>query len=120
MASFIISNSFPFSLIRRRVVVEPRGLEELRLQLKKGSWQSTWGHTNTVANASSIVGVDLRPCTERPAIDLSSENLPLYNGQVFDECWLLSPQYLPGYRPQPGEQTPSEKIIGWQVLQIKW
>jgi hypothetical protein len=37
-----------------------------------------------------------------------------------NECWVLSPDYPPGFRPAIGEEVTDDKIIGWQVLKIKW
>jgi hypothetical protein len=120
MNPILISNSFPFSLVRRRMVVEPRSLDDLKDRIAQSPWQSVWGHANTVAVAGGMLGVDLHPKTERPAIEVSPDGLPSYAGQLYTECWLLSPNYTPGFRPQVGEEVPPEKIAGWQVLRLVW
>lgn len=120
MNAILISNSFPFSLIRRRVVVEPREVGDLLNAMHGRPWVSAWGHANTVEAASILACADLRPKTERPALVLGAEGRPSYEGQVFDECWLLSPDYVPGFRPAVGEEVPAEKIRGWQVLRLAW
>jgi len=120
MKPFLVSNSFPFSLIRRRVVVEPRTIEELKNALSSQKWISTWGHSNTVGVVSAISGVDLRPETERPAISLSDQNLPSLGRITFEECWLISPHYAAGFRPQIHQEVSEDKILDWQVLLLDW
>ena len=83
-------------------------------------WRSFWGHSNTLAAAREILGVDVAPAVERPAVVLTDENLPSLDGAEARECWVLSPDYAPGFRPAPGEEVPPEKILGWQVLRILW
>jgi hypothetical protein len=116
MSPILISNSFPFSLVRRAMRVEPRSVGELLTAMHERSWVSAWGHENTVAAASAISCADLRPATPRPALSLNAENLPSLDGQSFAEVWLLSPDYAPGFRPQIAQEVPAEAILGWQVL----
>lgn len=118
MAPILVSNSFPFSLIRRPVRIEPRSDSELVTAMFERPWVSAWGHENTVEIAGTIVGADLRPKTARPALVLDSERLPSLDGQSFDEVWLLSPDYISGFRPQIGEEVPASAITGWQILQL--
>lgn len=120
MKAILISNSFPFSLIRREVRVVPRTQSDLHQAIAAGTWVSAWGHSNTLAAASAIAGVDLTPATARPAISLSADGLPAMDGHQFEECWLLSPEYTPGFRPQIGEEVSPENIKNWQVLQLIW
>ena len=119
-APILISNSFPFSLIRRRVVVEPRSVADLLTAIHERPWVSAWGHANTVNLASTIACADLRPSAERPALTLTPEQLPRLDGQTFSECWLLSPDYTPGFRPRVGEEVSTDKILDWQVLRLAW
>ena len=117
----LISNSFPFSLIRRKVVVEPSTVGDVIAAMWDRPWISTWGHANTVQLASTILCADLRPKVERPALHLSGDGLPAFEGEVFDECWLLSPDYAtPGFRPKVGEEVHADAIKDWQVLQMLW
>ena len=120
-STILISNSFPFSLIRRKVVVEPATVGDLITAMSERPWVSTWGHNNTVGLASTIVGADLRPSTERPALHLTEENFPAFDRDVFDVCWVLSPDYAaPGFRPKVGEEIAPAAIKGWQVLRMLW
>lgn len=118
MPPILISNSFPFSLVRRPLRVEPRSVGDLLTVMHQHPWVSAWGHENTVALASTIACADLRPTTPRPALTLDTENLPSLDGQSFEEIWLLSPDYAPGFRPQIGQEVPAEAITGWQVLKL--
>lgn len=114
----LVGNSFPLSLIRRRVVVEPCDIDALRRLLPGNEVVSFWGHRNTLAAAGRCLGVDLAPEVERPVLSLTAEKLPMYGGWVFDECWVLSPDYRVGFRPAIGEEVPAEQILGWQCLHI--
>lgn len=116
----LISNSFPFSLIRRKVVVEPHSVEDLLAVMQERPWVSTWGHANTVELASTMLCADLRPKVERPALRLSPDNLPLFEGRTFNECWILSPDYTENFRPKVGEEVTLDKIKAWQVLRMEW
>lgn len=114
----LVGNSFPLSLIRRRVEIRPCGLDELQRLLAGNEIVSYWGHRNTLASISRRLGADLTPDVERPVLLLSKEKLPMYGGAVFDECWVLSPDYLDGFRPAIGDEVPPEQIVGWQCLHM--
>ena len=116
----LFGNSFPLSLIRRRVVIDPRPIEELQRLLQENGVCSFWGHSNTVGIASAAVGTDVSPATARPVLSLNIENLPVLDGRIFRECWILSPDYVAGFRPAVGEEVGLEKVLGWQVLRIEW
>ncbi len=88
--------------------------------LKERGFISAWGHANTALSASRLIGSDLTPATARPALVLTSDNLPALDGQSFTEVWLLSPDYTPGFRPAIGQEVTAESIQGWKVLQIQW
>ena len=118
MSPILISNTFPFSLVRRPIRVEPRSVKDLRTAMDERAWVSAWGHENTIALANTLACADLRPATVRPALVLDSGKLPSLDGQSFDEVWLLSPDYTPGFRPQIGHEVPAEAIQGWQVLRL--
>ncbi len=120
MMSFLVGSTFPLSLIRRRVVIMPALLDVFRKMLQERKWQSFWGHENTLAAAYQITGFDLRPAEARPAIRLNPSGYPELNGAEYRECWVLSPEYVPDYRPAIGEAVPADKILGWQVLRIIW
>jgi hypothetical protein len=116
--AILVGNTFPPSLIRRRAVFDPLPLGRLRTELEQARVVSFWGHASTVRAASMLVGLDLTPAQERPALSLSPENLPTLASETFHECWVLSPSCAPGYRPAVGEEVSAEKITGWQVLHI--
>lgn len=117
----LFSNSFPFSLIRRAAIIEPHEIKELRNVLATRPFVSFWGHKNTQKWASRILGKNIQPLhADRPAIHLGEDDLPMAGDKSCRECWLLSPQYVDGFRPQEGEEINEEKISGWQVLAIKW
>lgn len=118
---FLIGNTFPMGLIRRPVRIEPRPLDELRERLRDiTQWRSFWGHTNTLATANRIAGVDLTPTEERPALRLGQDRYMVYDNTEYRECWILSPDYVPGFRPQPGVPPALEDITGWQILRMIW
>lgn len=117
----LIGNTFPLSLIRRRVAIEPVSQASLLNAMQRGDWTSFWGHENTVVVASAIACADLRPTINRPALTLSSRGLPSLDDREHDECWVISPDYkVTGYRPAPGEIVGPEKIASWQILKITW
>ena len=117
----LVGNSFPFSLVRcERLVVEQRPVAELRAALAGMEVVSFWGHKNTRAVAEAVLGVSLAPRTERPAVTLSVEGLPVLDGYTFDTCWLLSPDYSDGFRPAVGAEVGPEQIEGWHALKLTW
>ena len=117
----LVGNTFPLTLIRRKVEIEPMTLEDLKAKLDGAKIFSFWGHENTVAAASMILGYDLKPKYSRPALTLDSSGHPKLYGTSFTECWLLNPNYKsPDYRPSVGEEVELASIAGWQVLMIRW
>ena len=116
----LIGNSFPLSLIRRSVSIDPFPTDELRLHLENARLHSFWGHENTLHAASQWLGVDLAPKTERPVVVLSDDGLPQLDSLIFNECFILSPDYRLGFRPVIGAEVASEDIISWTVLKITW
>ncbi|MCX6879330.1 MAG: hypothetical protein NTW21_36830 [Verrucomicrobia bacterium] len=118
MSPVLLGNTFPLTLIRRPVRIEPRPLDELRQAVAAQGCVSFWGHTNTLQAAREMLGFDPTPTTERPALTLNGDLLPSLNGMVFDEVWVLSPTYQTGYRPKPDQATPPELILNWQVLRV--
>lgn len=117
----LVGNSFPFSLVRcERLVVESKPLVALKEALVGAEVASFWGHENTRAAAEGVLGVSLRPRTERPAVILSSDGLPMLDDETFDTCWLLSPDYPDGFRPPIGVEVTPEQIAGWHVLKLTW
>ena len=117
----LIGNAFPFSLVRCEwLAVESRPLEALQAALVNAEVVSFWGHENTRAAAEGVLGVSLTPRTERPAVTLSPDKRPMLDGGVFNECWLLSPDYPEGFRPSIGQEVAPDQIAGWHVLKLTW
>ena len=117
----LIGNTFPFALLRRDANIRTLSIDALRVALSSSEIFSFWGHENTRAAAESLLGgVSLRPATERPALSLSPDFLPSLNGRVFRTCFVLAPDYRPGYRPAIGEEPSPSGILGWHALRIDW
>ncbi len=116
-ARILVGNTFPLSLVRRRAVIQPKGLPEFQARAAAGV-VSFWGHPSTLSAASAFAGLDLTPARERPALRLSADLLPVLDGEVFRECWMLSPDFTPGFRPALGEEVRPDQITGWQILRL--
>lgn len=119
-AKLLVGNSFPLPLVRRAVAIRPWPLRRLRARLASHPVASYWGHANTRPAAETLLGVSLEPASERPALTLSPDRLPTLDGEAFTSCYVLSPDYRPGFRPVPGTEVPSEQIAGWSLLRIDW
>jgi hypothetical protein len=120
MSCVLVGNSFPLALIRRSVQIRPVSLALFRSSICGKRICSFWGHSNTLSVASQIAGHDLSPQAARPVVTLSDDGFPMLDGQIFTDCWVLSPDYVSGFRPAIGEEVGPEKIIGWQVLHLVW
>ncbi|QBG48942.1 hypothetical protein EGM51_16600 [Verrucomicrobia bacterium S94] len=116
----LIGNAFPLTLVKRAVRIVPVSQEVLREAARGKTVVSFWGHANTLAAAEAFCGLPLLPASPRPALELSVDGLPRLNGQTFSECWIVSPEYTAGYRPEPGAEVPADNIIGWKILKITW
>lgn len=102
------------------MVVESLPLQTLQDALAGAEVSSFWGHENTRAAAESVLGVSLLPRAPRPAMTLSPDMRPMLYGEVFDTCWLLSPDYREGFRPAIGQEVGLDQIEGWHVLKLTW
>lgn len=118
----LIGNSFSLSLIRKREVrIVECSLGELQSAVRAGAVVcSFWGHGNTLAAAERVVGFPLRPKTERPALVCAADGRPMFGDEIFDVCWVLSPDYVTGYRPPIGTEVDESKIVGWKLLKLTW
>lgn len=116
----LVGNSFPLTLIRRRVTIQPKSLEDFCKNARATKIYSFWGHKNTIKAAKDFSGIDIAPDSERPVLTLSKEEFPMLEGKVFKQCWILSPDYRPGFRPAVGEEVDIADIINWQILRIDW
>lgn len=116
----LVGNTFPLSLVRGSGVVRMSccRVEELREQVQSHAVVSYWGHENTRAVAEGLLGVSLKPATPRPSLSLSAAGRPMLDGETFSVCWVLSPDYRDGMRPQIGVEVGPERIAGWQVVKI--
>jgi len=117
----LLGDSWPMTLIRRPVQIEPISIDNLRSWLALGGdFYSFWGHQNTIAAANRLLGVDVTPKTERPAVELTHEGLPTFEGEVFWWAYILNPDYRPGFRPQIGQEVGEEDITGWTCLRVTY
>ena len=116
----LVGNSFPLSLIKRKVVIIPQNIEEFKKVLYNNNVFSFWGHKNSLVTANNITGADLTPEYERPSLLLTNDGYIEFNNYIFKQCWVLSPNYIVGFRPVIGEEVTEDKITGWQVLQMIW
>lgn len=81
---------------------------------------SFWGHENTRAAAEGVLGVSLKPKVARPALTVASDGCPSLEGESFKTCWVLSPDYVEGFRPAIGQEVAPESITGWSVVKMEW
>jgi hypothetical protein len=119
-ASILIGNSFPLSLIRRPVRIEPQTFEDLHRAAGGNRVLSFWGHENSRPLAEAFIDFSLKPHTARPALSLRKSGLPTLGGQTFRECWVLSPDYAEPFRPAVGEEVSVGQIEGWRILKLTW
>lgn len=118
MSKILIGSTFPLALIRRPVKIRPALLRELKAAIRNAdSVASFWGHGNTIAAANEILGIDVTPRTERPAVILDRKH-PSLDGVRYSVVWVLSPDYIPGFRPQIGVEVQPDQIVGWQTLKL--
>src|ERR1700732_3860438 len=94
----LIGSTFPLSLIRCLVSIAPATVEELRMELSQPVASSGDTPTPSRRPTSCSAATSRRKAPE--------DKLPSLDGQRFDECWVLSPEYKPGYRPGIGEEVP--------------
>ncbi|NLK82782.1 MAG: hypothetical protein GX280_01700 [Lentisphaerae bacterium] len=118
--SILIGNSFPLSLARRKLIIEPASLDALLTAAAGKRICSFWGHENTLAAASAATKLDLAPAVERPVMSLSPDKLPMLGEYEFSECWIVSSDYRGNFRPSVGAEVPESMISGWQVLKLTW
>ncbi len=121
MEKVLIGNSFPLSLVRKgTVTMTCRPVAELRRLAQTSVVVSYWGHENTRRIAERLLGVSLKPSVARPALRLAADGRPMLDDETFGTCWVLSPDYRDGGRPQIGQEVAPEQIAGWQVVRISW
>lgn len=117
----LVGNSFPLSLVRsHRVEIDEVGLVELRRVLSESEVVSFWGHENSREVAESVLSVSLKPKMPRPAVVLDADGYPTLYGDRFTTCYILSPDYAPGYRPAIGTEVSPADILAWHALRLTW
>ncbi len=120
MKDILIGNSFPLPLINRTVEITVLDLERFKDEIVDSCIHSYWGHQNTISVAEKILGVSLKSDEFRKAIELSENDLPLFNNIEFTTCYVLSPNYNEGFRPAIGVEVEAENILSWKLLKLKW
>ena len=113
----LVGNAFPLSLVRRAVRITPQQSDAFPRDAKVFSF---WGHSNTLPHVNAFLGLDLTPASERVALSLNGDLLPQLLGEVFRECWIISPNYTENFRPRIGEEISAEKISSWTLLKVVW
>ena len=116
----LIGNTFPLTLVRGRdVIISPSDIETLKMAMAEADEVvSFWGHANTAEAASASLGINITP--NRAALTLSEDHRPKLGEDVFDDVWVVSPDYVPGFRPAIGVEVQPEQILGWQVLRVRF
>lgn len=120
LAGLLLGNSFPLSLIRRAVSIQPRPLVDLLAAMQGRAVFSFWGHANTLSAVCRLLGRDVAPLCVRPVLTLDRHDLPCLAGRSFAECWVLSPEYAETFRPELGQEVAESAIVAWRVLHICW
>ena len=107
----IIGNTFPMTLVPAgaNVIIQHSSLVALQAAKEADDARgmplaSFWGHANTIVSANKLLGFDVTPATERPALRAEPQcwSLPLSLPQVrvYDTTiWVVSPIYADGFRP---------------------
>ena len=113
---YLIANTFPLSLVRRKAVIEPVSIDFVKTELLLSGFVSVWGHENTLPHVNALLGVDLTPSVPHPAAKLNGEKYPVFQGEVCQKVLIISPDLPVGFRPALGQEIGAEMILGWQAL----
>ncbi len=116
----LITNVFPFSLVRRKMLAEPIEMDDVIKMTKAGQFKSAWGHKNTITAVNNVLGVDITPKEDRPALVLDENNFPTLYGIKFSTVIIISPNFMPGFRPAIGEEVCEKKIKSWTALKLNF
>jgi hypothetical protein len=116
----LITNVFPFSLVRRKMLAEPMQMDDVITIARTGQFESAWGHANTIKAVNDVLGADITPREARPAVILDGDNFPTLYGQKFTTVFLISPNFVSGFRPAIGEEVGEEKIKSWSALRLNF
>jgi hypothetical protein len=116
----LLTNVFPFSLVRRKMTAAPITMEEVKTTIAVSGFESAWGHENTIRLVSRVLGVDIEPKEPRPAVILDEDKFPTLYGVKHTQVILISPDFKPGFRPAIGEEVGAEAILGWSALLLNF
>jgi len=78
----LLTNVYPFSLVRRKMLAEPMEMDEVIKIAQSGEFESAWGHANTISAVNEKLGADITPREPRPAVILDEDNFPTLYGQT--------------------------------------
>ncbi|MBO6102860.1 MAG: hypothetical protein J6P03_06365 [Opitutales bacterium] len=81
---------------------------------------SYWGHSNTEKAAQNILGVKFAKEDFRKPLRLSGNNMPMWGDLEFNKCYILSPNYKNGFRPEINKEVEPSEILSWKALLIEW
>ena len=119
-----VGNSFPMSLVTTPVLITPIGIAWLISRAAEMAIVSLWGHENTRKIAEELLGVSLKPATERPALVPNPEGKGVALASdptiVSYRVYILTPCYRPGFRPAIGVEVTPADIIGWTALKVEF
>lgn len=119
-----VGNSFPMSLVTTPALIVPVSLAWLISRAAECSIVSLWGHENTRKIAEELLGVSLKPATERPALvpNPKRRGVALASDPTIGSTrvYLLTPIYRPGFRPAIGVEVTPADIIGWTALKVEF
>ena len=116
----LITTVFPFSLVRRKMLAEPMEMDDVIKIARTGQFESAWGHANTINAVNRVIGADISPKESRPAVVLDEQRFPTLYGQTFTTVILISPNFVPGFRPAIGEEVGEDKVLGWSALKLSF
>ena len=106
----LVGNIFPTSLIRRPVRIWPVSESEAKSYLDLNDVDSFWGHENTLKTVNKKFNRDFTPRSNRPAVTLDVDGIPVLHGQRFEKVLVISPDYKEGFRPAIGVEVGEEDI----------
>lgn len=116
----LIGSSFPMSITRSRVEVEPIDLDTFKAEIDGLDVVSAWQHSNTLVAVKEYTGLDLTPPivrprirmtedTKRPCIEWEEWRFPL----VFSKMYAVIPLYKEVVNGVPD-------VTDWNILRLSW
>lgn len=123
-STMFVGNSFPMSLVTTPVLITPVSIAWLILHAAESAIVSLWGHENTRKIAEELLGVGLKPATERPALVPypKGKGVALASDPTIGSTrvYLLTPIYRPGFRPAIGVEVTPADIVRWSALEVEF